>query len=146
MRFEFAAFRPLVSLIVVAHVAEQEAPLAPVNDKSDVAINPHRPEILILHLVELVEAHAWICRVELQVEGRRLDSLLLLAREPSQAVGEGIGDAKIHIRALPLKSCCRARRTGSDQCNIPCTGNPNPAPTLLWPPASADLAFAWHCE
>ena len=59
-------------------------------------LDPHRPEILVLRLVELVEAHARIGRVELQVEGRRLDGLLLVAGQSGEAVGEGIGDAKFH--------------------------------------------------
>src|SRR5260370_35128733 len=39
-------------------VAEQEALFAAMHDQSDIAVHPHRPEILILCLVELVEAHA----------------------------------------------------------------------------------------
>ena len=93
MRFQFAPLRPVIGLVVVIDVAEQQARLAPVNDQPDVAAHPHRPEILVLRLVELVEAHAGIGRIELQVERRRLDGLAL-ARQPGEAVGEGVGDAK----------------------------------------------------
>ena len=37
-----------------------------------------------------------IGRIELQVERRRLDGLLLVAGQPGEAVGEGVGDAEIH--------------------------------------------------
>ena len=96
MCFQLATFRPVVSLVVVADVAEQDARLAPVNDQPDVAIDPHRPEILVLHLVELVEAHAGIGWVELQVERRRLDGLLFVASQSGEAVGERVGNAKFH--------------------------------------------------
>ena len=96
MRLQLAPFRPVVGLVVVIDVAEQEARLAPVNDQPDVAADPHRPEVLVLRLVELVEAHAGIGRVELQVEGRRLDGLLLVAGQAGEAVGEGVGDAEFH--------------------------------------------------
>lgn len=56
--------------------------------------HPHRPEIVVLRLVELVKAHAGVGRVDLQVERRRLDRLLLLARQARQAIGEGVGDAE----------------------------------------------------
>jgi hypothetical protein len=67
-----------------------------VNDQPDVAIHPHRPELFVLRLVQLMETHAGIGRIELQVERRRLDGLLLLASEPGEAVGEGVGDPKFH--------------------------------------------------
>ena len=37
-----------------------------------------------------------IGRVELQVEGRRLDGLLLVAGQAGEAVGEGVGDEEVH--------------------------------------------------
>ena len=59
-------------------------------------LDPHRPEVLVLRLVELVELHARVGRVHLQVEGRGLDGLLLVAGQPGEAVGEGVGDAEFH--------------------------------------------------
>jgi hypothetical protein len=50
----------------------------------------------VLRLVELVEAHSGIGRIELQVERRRLDGFLLVAGQVSEAVGEGVGNAKFH--------------------------------------------------
>jgi len=53
-------------------------------------------EVLVPRLVQLVQAHARIGRVQLEVEGGGLDGLLLLASQLGEAVGEGIGDAEIH--------------------------------------------------
>jgi hypothetical protein len=95
--FQLAALRPLVSFIVMANVAKQQAHFAAMNDQPDVAVNPHRPEILVLRFIELVEAHARIGRVKLQVERRRLHSLLLIASQTGEAVSEGVGNSKLHF-------------------------------------------------
>ena len=55
--------------------------------------HPHRPEIVVLRLVELVKAHAGVGRVDLQVERRRLDRLLLLA-------GQAMRNSMVSIRQL----------------------------------------------
>ena len=73
-----------------------------VNDQPDVATYPNRPEILVPCFGELVEAHARIGRVELEVEGRGLDGFLFLTSQPSETVGKGIGNAEVH--------CARDRR------------------------------------
>ena len=46
-------------------------------------------------VTRLDTAH-WVGRIELQVEGRGLDRLLLVAGEPYEAVREGVGDAEPH--------------------------------------------------
>ena len=96
MRLQLAPLRPVIRLVVVVDVAEQEAGSALVNDQPDVAAHPHRPEVLVLGFVDLVEAHAGIGRVELQVESRRLDGFLLVAGQAAKTVGEGVGDAEVH--------------------------------------------------
>src|SRR5580704_9800958 len=58
MRLQFAPFHPIISLVVVPDITEQEARIAPVNDQPDVPAHPHRPEALVLRLVELVETHS----------------------------------------------------------------------------------------
>ena len=55
-----------------------------------------RTLVLILCLVKFVQAHAGIGRIELQVERRRLDSLLLIAGQASKAVGKGISNEEVH--------------------------------------------------
>ena len=42
-----------------------------------------------------------IGRVHLQVKGRGLDGLLLLAGEFGEAVGEGVGDEELHGKPTP---------------------------------------------
>ena len=83
-----------------AHVAQQQARGRLVHYHADVTADSDRPEIRVLRSVELVEAHAGTGRIELKVEGRGLDRLLLLASQLGQAVCEGIGDAELHVRAL----------------------------------------------
>jgi hypothetical protein len=56
-----------------------------------------RPEVLILGLVDPMEAHARILRIDLEIKGCSLDELLLLAGEAGEAVSEGIGDEKLHV-------------------------------------------------
>ena len=75
--------------------AEKKTRIALVNDQTDVAANPHRPEILIFRLIELVEAESRTCRVQLQVEGCALDQLLFLAGELGEAVCESVGNADV---------------------------------------------------
>src|SRR6266516_3150184 len=109
MRFQFSPFRPVISIVVVADIAEQEARSALVNDQPDVAAYSHRPKVFVPHLIELVEAHAGIGRIELQVERRRLDGLLLVAGQSGEAVGECVGDAELH----PLLPRCGYRRNST---------------------------------
>jgi hypothetical protein len=66
------------------------------HDQPDIGIDPHRPEILILGAVELVEGESRCGRIHLQVEGGGFHRLLLLGRQPRQAVGERVGDAEFH--------------------------------------------------
>ncbi len=96
MRFQFAALGPAVSRIMMIDVAQQQARRGTMHDQAYVAVHPYRPEALVLRLVELVEAHARVCGVDLQVEGGHLHRLLLIAGQAREAVGEGVGDAKVH--------------------------------------------------
>jgi hypothetical protein len=59
------AFGPLVRLVVMIHVAEQQAGIGLVDDQPNVAADPHRPEVLVLRSVQLVEPHPRIRRVHL---------------------------------------------------------------------------------
>jgi hypothetical protein len=45
-------------------------------------------------LVELVELQRWMSRIQLEIEGRGLDCLLLVARELGEAVRKRVGDAE----------------------------------------------------
>ena len=107
MRFHPPASGPVVGLVVVVHVAKQQAVLNPMDDEADVAADPHRPEVLVLCLVEFVEAQTRCGRIQLHVKGRRLHCLLLVACQTGEAVGEGIGDSKLHV--LWLKAVYKSR-------------------------------------
>jgi hypothetical protein len=96
VRLQLAPFRPVIGPVVVVDVAEQEARIALVHDQANVAADPHRPEIPVPRLVQPVQAHAGVGRVELQVEGRGLGRSLLVAGQARQAIGEGVGDAEFH--------------------------------------------------
>jgi hypothetical protein len=78
--------------------------------------NPHRPEVLVFRLVELVEAQAGTGGIDLQVERRRLDSLLLVDGQASEAVGEDVGDAEFQgnrgqTTIFSLAACTQASTT-----------------------------------
>ena len=53
-------------------------------------------KFLSFALSSLWKLQAGMRRVELQVEGRRLDGLLLVAGQAGEAVGERVGDAEFH--------------------------------------------------
>jgi hypothetical protein len=72
-----------------------------VNDQPDIAADPDRPEVFVLGLVELVELHAGIGRVHLQVKGRGLHGLLLVTGQSGEAVGKRVGDAEFHQNIRP---------------------------------------------
>src|SRR3972149_256801 len=65
MGHKLTSCRPVVSLVVVIDIAQQEAFIVLMNDNPNAPRDPHRPEILVLRLVELVETHARVGRVEL---------------------------------------------------------------------------------
>ncbi len=107
MPFQPPSFRPLIRGVVMIDVAEQQAGSRAVDDQPDVATDPNGPEVLVLRPVDLVQLQARMRRVHLQVERRGLDRLLLVAGQPGEAVGEGIGDAELH----PSRSMVVAART-----------------------------------
>jgi len=96
MSFEPPALRPLVSVIVMAHVAEQQAGFGLMHDQPDIAVYPNRPESAVLGLVEPMELQTRMSRVQLEIERCRLDGFLLIARQLRKAVGKSVGDAKFH--------------------------------------------------
>src|SRR3990167_6480877 len=99
MGLQLAPFRPVIRLVVVIHIAQQQTGIGLVDDQTNIAAHPHRPEILVPRLVQLVEAQARIGRIDLQVERRGLGGFLLIAGEFGEAVGEGVGDEKVHHSA-----------------------------------------------
>src|SRR5262245_31673873 len=96
MRFQLPTLGPRVRAVVMIDVAEEEASVGPVNDEPYVGAYPYRPEALVLRFVQFVEAETRRRRIHLEVEGRRLDCLLLVAGQPRETVGECVGDEERH--------------------------------------------------
>ena len=95
--FQFSPLGPMVGVVVVIDVAEQEVGVGLVDDQPDVAAHAHRPEVLVPRPIQLVQTQARLRRVQLQVEGRGFHRFLLVVGQAGQAVGEGIGDAEVHL-------------------------------------------------
>lgn len=64
---------------MMINIAEQQAGFTAVNNQANIAARPHRPEVLVPGAIQLVETHAGAGRIQLQVEGRCFDELLLVA-------------------------------------------------------------------
>ncbi len=77
-------------------IAEKETRIALVNDQPNIAANSHRPKFLVLRPIELVQLHAGVDRIHLQVERCRLDGRLFLAGQPCEAVRLRVGDSEVH--------------------------------------------------
>ena len=70
------------------------------HNQPDICIDAHRPEIRVYGTVQPMEMQPPAGRIELQVECRRLDGLLLRTGQPYEACCKGIGDAELHPIAL----------------------------------------------
>src|SRR5712691_8451337 len=70
MGFQLAPFSPMIGVVVVIHVAQQQAGFGFVHDQSNVEADANRPEPWIFRLVELVELQSRMGRVYLEIEGR----------------------------------------------------------------------------
>lgn len=81
---------------MVAHVAQQKAARRAVHDQPDVRVDPNRPEVRVFHLLQPVQFHSGIRRIHLKIKGSHLHSLLFLTSQSGKAVGEGVGNEKIH--------------------------------------------------
>ena len=54
MRFQFAAFSPVVGFVVMIDVAEEQTPGCPVDNQANIAADTNRPEISVFRLVEFM--------------------------------------------------------------------------------------------
>ena len=90
-------FRPSVRRVVMADIGEHDARCGPMHDQANVPIDPDGPEVLVPRPIQLVKRETRRRRVQLQVEGGGLGGLLLVAGQPSQTVGKGIGDPELHV-------------------------------------------------
>ena len=81
---------------MVVYVTQRQAVLHPMHDHSDVAADADRPEIRVSCLAKFVELQPRLSRIQLEVEGGDLHSLLLVTGQLGEAVGEGVGNADVH--------------------------------------------------
>lgn len=72
------------------------------DDNSEIAGNPNRPEILVSDVVEFMKTHAGTGRIELEVECCSFDGFLFVAGEFDETVCEGVGDAEVHQITRPF--------------------------------------------
>ena len=93
---------------MVIDVAQQQAGIRFMNNNPDITTCTHRPKVRILATIDAMKLHPRIDRINLQIKSRRLDRLLLIARQSSEAIGERIRDAKFHERIT-----CRLKRRNS---------------------------------
>ena len=100
MGFHPAALCPVVCVIVVADVAQQQAGVIAVHDQADVAGHANRPEVLVFGLIQLVEAQARMGRVQLQVKGGHLRGLLFVAGQACEAARKCVGYTEFHASPL----------------------------------------------
>src|SRR5690606_26538743 len=103
-----APLGPLIGLVVVIDIAEQQTASGLVDDQANVAADAHRPEVRVFGSVELVKAHAVADGIHLQIEGSGLCRLLFISGQAGKTGGEGVGDAEFH------------RYTSANICSILC--------------------------
>src|SRR3972149_2345303 len=96
MYFQLALFSPTVSRVMVIHIAKKETFAGLMDNYPEVTADPHRPEVLVFRIVELVELHARIGRVQLQVKGSSLYCLLLLSGQFGETVGKCVSYPEVH--------------------------------------------------
>src|SRR3989304_4287354 len=115
MYFQLALFSPAVGRVVVIHIAKEETFAGLMDNYPEVTTDPHRPEVFVFCIVELVELHARIGRVQLQVKGRSLHGLLFFAGQFGEAVGKCISYTELHRATYPdasLASCTTSTMSG----------------------------------
>ena len=96
MRLDPPPFRPGIGGVVVVDIGNEKALGRLVHDQADVAIDPGRPEIRVLAVVDAMQLQTGAAAVHLQVEHTRLHRLLVHAGEPVERRGEGVGDEEVH--------------------------------------------------
>ena len=109
MRVELPTLGPRVRLVVVVDVAEQERRVVLWTISRMSLPDTHRPEVPILGFSSWWNFRLGWAGFDLQIEGRRLDGLLLLAGQPREAVGERVGDQELHQRRHGTPSSPRRR-------------------------------------
>ena len=80
MDFDLPPLGPIVRIVMMADVAEQQRAVGTMDDQAQIAAASHRPEARIFRAIELVELQARMLRIRLQIERGGLDGFLLVGR------------------------------------------------------------------
>ncbi|MGH6837481.1 MAG: hypothetical protein ACREDT_01505 [Methylocella sp.] len=104
MRFYPPPLRPIISGIMMIDVADKKTFFGFVNNQPYIAADTHRPEILVLGVIDAVELKPGLGRVHLKVEDSGFHCLLLLGRKSRQRFRKGISDTKLHDRPYTAKT------------------------------------------
>jgi hypothetical protein len=99
MRLQLAPLGPVIRLVVMVDVTQQQTGGGLVNDQAKVPTRPHRPKIPVTRPLHAMETQTRTDRVQLQIEGRGLDQLLLVTGQTGEAGGKGVGYTKFHDSA-----------------------------------------------
>jgi len=102
MRLQLSPFAPVIRVVVMSDVAQQQTRIGPMHDQPDIAVHPNRPESSILGLIKLVKLQTRMSRIQLQIECRGLYGLLLIAGEFGEAVRKCVGNSKFHPLRIAL--------------------------------------------
>jgi hypothetical protein len=82
MALDPAPLSPTISGVVMPHITEQQARRSLVNNQPHICVDAYRPEIRVSGTVEPMEMQTPAARVQLQIERRGLDRLLLRPGKP----------------------------------------------------------------
>jgi len=89
------------------------------NNKTNIAADAYRPEVLVFGPVEFVETHPRTGRIELQVECRCFNGFLLIPSQASKTVSECVRDKEVHIgTSSSVHSTAAHSRILSSRCEI----------------------------
>lgn len=69
-------------------------------DEADIIIDSDGEEIPVPRFFEAMEIHPRTRRIDLEVERRVLDRLLLVWGQSGEAIGKCVGDSEVHLIAL----------------------------------------------
>jgi hypothetical protein len=96
MRLDPPPFRPGIGGVVMVNIGNEKALVRLMHDQADIAVDPRRPEVRVLALVDPMQLETFAGAIHLQVEDARLYCLLVHAREAVERRSEGVGDEEVH--------------------------------------------------
>ena len=120
MRFDPAAFRPGIRVVVVADVGDQQAVACLVDDQTDVSTDARRPEIEVLALVDAVQPKTVAGRIHLQIEDAGFHRLLVQTGQAVERGGEAVGDEEVHQNGVLIISGPWGLKVGLSFPLVPC--------------------------